>query len=151
MIVLPTLFYSGCTKKRGRVVNNVTGEGVTSLVVLENKYDKTVVFEQMTDDAGYYSFEDVSIPGTYKLTVERDGYMSFYIDNIAITNKSSVNEHISLVPWITFGGSEDDYANSIVSLSDGGFAIAGYTESKGAGGRDMWLLRLDELWKYHMG
>ena len=56
MIVLSTLFYSGCTKKRGRVVNNVTGESVTSLVVLENKYDKTVVFEKMTDDAGYYSF-----------------------------------------------------------------------------------------------
>ena len=35
------------------------------------------------------------------------------------------------------------YASSIVSLSDGGFAIAGYTWSKGAGGEDMWLLRLD--------
>ena len=44
----------------------------------------------------------------------------------------------------TFGGSDSDIASSIVSLSDGGFAIAGHTWSKGSGERDMWLLRLDD-------
>ena len=43
----------------------------------------------------------------------------------------------------TFGGSDDDYANSIVQTSDGGYAVAGYTESKGAGGYDMWVVKLN--------
>ena len=47
-------------------------------------------------------FKDINVPGTYTLNIERDGYMPFHIDNIAITNKSSVNEHISLVPWLNF-------------------------------------------------
>ena len=44
----------------------------------------------------------------------------------------------------TYGGAERDRASSIVALADGGFAVAGYTQSKGAGDRDMWVLRLDE-------
>jgi hypothetical protein len=42
----------------------------------------------------------------------------------------------------TFGGAERDSAKSIVALADGGFAVAGYTGSKGAGEYDMWVLRL---------
>ena len=43
----------------------------------------------------------------------------------------------------TFGGSENDWASSVVALADGGLAVAGHTESKGAGDADMWVLRLD--------
>ncbi len=43
----------------------------------------------------------------------------------------------------TFGGSKIDKANSIIQTSDGGFAVVGYTESKGLGEDDMWLLKLD--------
>jgi len=43
----------------------------------------------------------------------------------------------------TFGGSDGDWANSIIQTNDGGFAIAGYTESKGAGGSDVWIIKLD--------
>jgi len=43
----------------------------------------------------------------------------------------------------TFGGSKQDQANSIVSTPDGGYAVAGFTESKGAGGSDIWVLKLD--------
>jgi uncharacterized delta-60 repeat protein len=55
----------------------------------------------------------------------------------------------------TYGGAEGDHAHSIVALADGGFAVAGYTQSKGAGGQDMWVLRLDEagnvLWDHTYG
>jgi len=40
-----------------------------------------------------------------------------------------------------FGGSQDDVAYSIIKTSDGGYALAGYTASYGAGGLDMWLLK----------
>lgn len=44
----------------------------------------------------------------------------------------------------TYGGAQYDEANAVAALADGGFAVAGYTQSKGAGGRDFWLVRTDE-------
>jgi hypothetical protein len=41
----------------------------------------------------------------------------------------------------TFGGTADDWANSLIQTTDGGFALAGVTESYGAGGRDVWLVK----------
>lgn len=46
--------------------------------------------------------------------------------------------------WIkSYGDSGDDRGNSIISTSDGGFAIAGHTESFGAGGADVLLIKTD--------
>ena len=42
-----------------------------------------------------------------------------------------------------FRGSSYDDARSIVQTSDGDYAVAGYTDSKGAGGYDMWVVKLD--------
>jgi hypothetical protein len=41
----------------------------------------------------------------------------------------------------TFGGLEHDYATSIISTHDGGYAMAGRTESFGKGSEDMWLIK----------
>ncbi len=41
------------------------------------------------------------------------------------------------------GGRGKDEAYSVLALSDGGYVSAGYTESYGAGGQDVWFLRLD--------
>ena len=43
----------------------------------------------------------------------------------------------------TFGGVKDDDAFSACQTSDGGYAVAGWTKSKGAGGMDVWVLKLD--------
>ena len=42
----------------------------------------------------------------------------------------------------TFGGTDDDYASSVQQTSDGGYVLAGYTKSYGAGGSDFWLIKL---------
>jgi len=55
-----------------------------------------------------------------------------------------LNKKGDLVWDKTFGGSEDDEAHSIIQTDDGGYAVAGWTESKGAGNSDVWAIKLDE-------
>lgn len=55
----------------------------------------------------------------------------------------------------TYGGVLDDRCTSMIMTSDGGYLISGYTHSFGAGGSDVWLLRLDSngelLWERTYG
>jgi outer membrane protein assembly factor BamB len=55
----------------------------------------------------------------------------------------------------TFGGEEQDTASSFRQASDGGYIIAGSTESYGAGSYDFWLLKTDpegtEQWNRTFG
>jgi len=43
----------------------------------------------------------------------------------------------------TYGGTNDDSAEWVIQTKDGGYAIAGYTYSYGAGGVDSWLVKTD--------
>ncbi|MBI3147992.1 MAG: IPTL-CTERM sorting domain-containing protein [Betaproteobacteria bacterium] len=42
-----------------------------------------------------------------------------------------------------YGGGNVDNAYSVLQTADGGYVLAGFTESFGAGSRDFWVLRLD--------
>jgi uncharacterized delta-60 repeat protein len=44
----------------------------------------------------------------------------------------------------TYGGSANDRAESIQQTTDGGYIVAGWTYSFGAGNFDMWVLKLDQ-------
>lgn len=62
--------------------------------------------------------------------------------------KTDVNGDTS---WTkTYGGTDSDKGYSVRQISDGGYVIAGYTKSFGAGGEDVYLLRTnangDTLW-----
>lgn len=45
----------------------------------------------------------------------------------------------------TFGGANDEAAYSMIPNTDGGYLLAGYTRSFGAGGSDFWLVKTDSL------
>jgi hypothetical protein len=47
----------------------------------------------------------------------------------------------------TYGGLGDDRAYSMIQTKDGGYALAGYTHSSGAGKDDFWLIKVDPLGK----
>lgn len=43
----------------------------------------------------------------------------------------------------TYGGLWDDFGYSVENTSDGGYIVAGYTESFGAGAGDAWILKME--------
>ncbi len=43
----------------------------------------------------------------------------------------------------TIGGTNNDYGISIIQTTDGGYAVAGYTQSFGAGNNDVYVVKLD--------
>jgi len=55
-----------------------------------------------------------------------------------------LNKRGDLVWDKTFGGSENDEAHSIIQTNDGGYAVTGWTKSKGTGNADVWVIKLDE-------
>lgn len=55
----------------------------------------------------------------------------------------------------TFGGTDYDYAYSVQQTQEGGYIVAGYTYSYGAGNADAWLVKTDyqgdEIWSKTFG
>jgi hypothetical protein len=45
----------------------------------------------------------------------------------------------------TFGGTDYDWGESVHQTSDGGFIVAGGTESLGAGGSDVYVIKTDRF------
>lgn len=55
----------------------------------------------------------------------------------------------------SYGGASDDVPNAMRQTADGGYVLAGRTQSYGAGGFDLWVVRLDasgnRLWQRSYG
>ncbi len=91
-----------------------------------SKYDKAYSLIQTTD-------------GGYAVAGPTKSYGAGEEDFWVIKLDSKGNE-----VWDkTFGGSKYDKAYSLIQTTDGGYAVAGYTESYGAGSLDFWLIKLD--------
>jgi hypothetical protein len=67
-------------------------------------------------------------------------------DNLNHTGSTSIEVEVSggIEVWQkTYGGSEWDGASSIQQTNDGGYIVAGVTNSFGAGGSDVYIIKLD--------
>ncbi|HPC25756.1 MAG TPA: Ig-like domain-containing protein, partial [Fervidobacterium sp.] len=82
---------------------------------------------QQTIDGGYIIAGQTESFGS--------GYEDFYI--LKLNSKGEVE-------WQkTFGGWNDEGANSIQQTTDGGYIVAGWTASSGSGGNDFYILKLN--------
>jgi hypothetical protein len=80
-----------------------------------------------------------SSDGGYVVAGRTRSFGAGYYDMYVVKLDSAGN-----VQWTkTIGGSSADYANSIIQSSDGGYVVAGWTSSFGAGGYDMYVVKLD--------
>jgi len=128
------------TSDEGYIVvggSNVANEDV---LVLKLNSDGTVVWQktyggtksdsassiQQTSDEGY-----IVVGNTYSFGT---GSGDFWI--------LKLNSDGTVAWQKTYGGTSYDFANSIHQTSDGGYIVAGYTYSFGAGFCDFWVLKL---------
>ncbi len=98
---------------------------------LNNAFSKT--------EYAYYQYKEPSELDT--LDVAETNW-----DNSTILPPSEGSAKPEMITWEkTYGGSDYDGANSLIQTTDGGYAVAGWTSSKGAGYSDVWIIKLDNL------
>jgi len=84
--------------------------------------------------------------GDYEMKYKRIIFISLLLSLISLMCLFvfAEKEVLPILTWDrTYGESDKDLAKSLIQTTDGGYAVAGYTLSKGAGAADLWVIKLD--------
>ena len=84
--------------------------------------------------------------GDYEMKYKRIIFISLLLSLICLMCLFvfAEKEVLPILTWDrTYGGRGDEAAFSLIQTTEGGYAIAGATSSKGAGSGDFWVIKLD--------
>ena len=110
------------------------------LLIKTNEYG----IEEWTRTFGGTQFDEATCvqqtsDGGYILTGNSNSYGSGELDFWLVKTDADGSRE-----WAkTFGGSNNDHATSVKQTSDGGYILAGYTDSFGSGPHNAWLVKTD--------
>ena len=116
-------------------------EGFSDFYIIKLDADGNKSWEQVFGGDSWedpYSIQQTT-DGGYIVAGHTASYGAGNYDAYVMKLDSSGNETWSE----TYGGTEDDEARAVQQTADGDYIVAGYTASSGAGGRDLWVLKLD--------
>ncbi len=134
----------------------ITWEGIpaTDTVKLEYSIDNGKTWKNITEQATglKYEWKNIPLPASTKCLVR--------ISQMEVAK--SVKNEPSIVWQKNYGGSSDDYANSIIETQDGNLIVAGYSKSNegdlinNKGGWDYWVLKINSqdgniVWQKNYG
>jgi hypothetical protein len=110
------------------VKTNSTGDSIWTKTYGGTEYDNGYCVSQTSD-------------GGYILTGKTNSYGAGF-DDVYIIKTDSLGD----IMWTrTYGDTSSDRGLSIVQTNDGGFIVAGWTMSYGAGSNDFYLIKTDSL------
>jgi len=66
------------------------------------------------------------------------------ISFLSVDYASGENQGNAITWDKTFDKDKNDVAYSIIQTKDGGYAVTGWTKSKGTGNSDVWVIKLNE-------
>jgi hypothetical protein len=129
------------------------GAGLWDMWLLRTDEDGNLLWNQTFGDSSYdggCSLVEVS-SGGFALTGWTRSYGAGNDDGWLIRTDHAGNELWSK----TYGGPDYDDSYAVIEVSDGGFALTGYTSSSGNGRADVWLIRTDShgdaIWTQSFG
>jgi hypothetical protein len=121
---------------------NSYGAGEYDVYLIKTDSDGNTLWEKTFGGLNYdtgYSVQQTT-DGGYIIAGDTDSYEAGGTDAYLIKADSNGNKL-----WEkTFGGSDNDYGCSVQQTSDGRYIIAGSTDSYGAGGRDVYLIKTQD-------
>ena len=143
------------TSDGGYVITGRTSAyGSVDIFLIKTDSEGIVEWENHFDSGGsegaYSVIEDIE--GGYVITGYTNGVLGSGWNDVWLIK----TDHNGQEEWNqTFGGSRDEEGQSIQQTSDGGYVIAGRTESFGGNESDVWLIKTDhngqEEWNQTFG
>ena len=142
---------------------NIVGVGLTGSNRHRSKYD-IYIQKISTDDSNYgqfiwstaidYNNQDDRARSVTQASNGDLVVVGRYNNNVRILKLNQADG--SIIFSKTYGGSGLDRLTSVVETNDGNFVAAGYTTSKGEGGEDVWVFKIDKttgdvLWEKTFG
>ena len=115
------------------------GSGQYDVYLVKTDSDGQMLWQKTFGGSGYefaYSVQQTS-DGGYITT----GYTDPNVSGSGQVRLVKTNSDGNLQWQKTFGGSDDDYAWSVQQTCDGGYIVAGSTNSYGSGGYDVYLIK----------